>query len=77
MGNPQTRSEETRAEVKARIEGRHHHSLAETGRPERHVEEDDGVHPCQADGLHQPRRPAGGPSPLQAIRVRLQVDGRV
>ena len=77
LGNPQTRSQETGAKDETRAEGRYHHSLAETGRPERHVEEDDGVHPCQADGLHQPRRPAGGPSPLQAIRVRLQVDGRV
>ena len=73
MGNPQTRSEETRAEVKARIEGRHHRILAETGREQGHVEEDDGEHSCQADGLHPPRRQAGGPPPLQALRVRVQV----
>lgn len=49
--------------------------MAETGWQERNVEEDDGEHPCQDDGLHQPRRQAGVPPPLQTLRVRLQVDG--
>ena len=46
-----------------------------TGRQEGHAQEDDGEHPRKTDGLHQPRRQAGGPPLLQTLRVRLQVDG--
>lgn len=75
LGNPQVRSQETQSQDQGRAESRHRRRLAETGRQQGHAQEDDGEHPRQAHGLHQPGRQAGGLPPLQTLRVRLQVDG--